>query len=82
MYDRDEMRRLYDEGYTDEEIARQVGCTQHYIERLREKAGLVPNPKPFDYGKMKALHRAGWSIHKIADEMGVEDEEIRRRLNE
>ena len=82
MYDRDEMRRLYDEGYTDEEIARQVGCTQHYIERLREKAGLVPNHAPFDEGKMKALHRAGWSIHKIADEMGVEDEEIRRRLNE
>jgi len=82
MYDRKEMRRLYDEGYTDEAIASQIGCSRLYIQDLRQRAGLEPNPEPFDTGKMKALHRAGWSVHKIADEMGVEDEEIRRRLNE
>lgn len=31
-----------------------------------------PGPKPtIDLGKVKALHRAGWSNIKIADEMGV-----------
>ena len=31
-----------------------------------------PGPKPkIDLGKVKALHRAGWSNLKIADEMGV-----------
>ena len=31
-----------------------------------------PGPKPtIDLGKVKALHQAGWSNLKIADEMGV-----------
>ena len=81
-YDRAEMRRLYDLGYTDKQIAENIGCNDDYVTNLRRWAKLPPNPPPFDKGKMMALYRAGWSIHKIADEMGVEDEEIRRRLNE
>lgn len=81
-YDRAEMRRLYDLGYTDKQIAENIGCNDEYVRNLRSWAKLPPNPPPFDKGKMMALYRAGWSIHKIADEMGVEDEEIRRRLNE
>lgn len=30
-----------------------------------------PIRKNIDKGKVKALHRAGWSTNKIADEMGV-----------
>lgn len=81
-YDRAEMRRLYDLGMRDKEIADKIGCSEYYVTDLRENAKLPPNPEPFDEGKMKALYRAGWSIHKIADEMRVEDSEIRRRLNE
>lgn len=30
-----------------------------------------PAPKPIDMGKVKALKRAGWSLGKIADEIGI-----------
>ena len=75
------MRRLHKEGLTDKEIAERLGCSYEHLRKLREAAGLEPNPEPFDTGKMIALFRAGWSVHKIADEMGVEDEEIKERLN-
>ena len=35
-----------------------------------------------DEGKIKALHDAGWSNMKIADEMGVSDVTISKRLKE
>lgn len=38
--------------------------------------------KPFDTGKMKALLKAGWSIAKIADEMGVTEATIRKHCKE
>ncbi len=42
-----------------------------------------PNPgstKVLDEGKIKALRVAGWSIAKIADEMGVSEPTIAKRL--
>lgn len=51
-----------------------------------------PNPEPkkrggskplqLDMGKIVALSRAGWSVEKIADEMGVSGQTIRNRLND
>lgn len=38
--------------------------------------------KELDVGKVKALHDAGWSLPKIADEMGVSVPTIRTRLRE
>ena len=37
---------------------------------------------PFDTGKMRALLKAGWSIAKIADEMGVTETTIRKHCKE
>ena len=34
----------------------------------------------FDTGKMIACLRAGWSIAKVADELGVTDQTIRNRM--
>lgn len=31
----------------------------------------TPKRKKLDWGKIQALHRAGWSHEKIADEMGT-----------
>ena len=85
-YDREEVKRLHAEGLSASEITRKLGCNPKHCRYMLKQLGLSYNPRkeedPFDEGKMMALHRAGWSIHKIADEMGVEDEEIRRRLNE
>ena len=39
-------------------------------------------PLQLDMGKIGALHRAGWSVEKIAEEMGVSGQTIRNRLND
>lgn len=80
-YDHDKIWKLYDEGKSDREICDAVGCSQDYIRNLRESKRLPQNADPFDTGKMNALHRAGWSAYKIADEMGVDVQEIKERLN-
>lgn len=36
--------------------------------------------KPLDMGKVQALRNAGWSLKKIADEMGVSDVTIWNNL--
>lgn len=37
-------------------------------------------PKPFDTGKLKALLDGGWSVAKIADEMGVSVQTIYNKM--
>lgn len=82
VIDRKEIKRLHGEGLTDREISERLGCSYEHLRKLREAAGLEPNHEPFDEGKMMALYKAHWSVHMIADEMGVEDEEIRRRIRD
>lgn len=36
--------------------------------------------KPFDIGKAQACRNAGWSVAKIADEMGVSEQTVRNNL--
>ena len=36
--------------------------------------------KALDMGKVKALRKAGWTLDKIADEMGVSPQTIAHRL--
>ena len=38
--------------------------------------------KAFDMGKLKALYEGGWSVAKIADEMGVSQQTIYNKLKE
>ena len=38
------------------------------------------NKKTLDMGKVKALRQAGWSLDKIADEMGCSAQTIANRL--
>jgi len=38
--------------------------------------------KPFDVGKMNALLQAGWSVPKIADEMGVSAPTVRKYMRQ
>ena len=40
-----------------------------------------PKRKTLDDGKIKALRKAGWSLEKIADEMGVSAQTISNHLN-
>lgn len=36
--------------------------------------------KPLDMGKVKALRKAGWTLEKIADEMGCSAQTIANKL--
>ena len=45
-----------------------------------KKAG--PKKKPFDTGKAVACYNAGWSIAKIADELGTSDPTVRKHLKD
>ncbi len=38
--------------------------------------------KTIDHGKIMALHRAGWSVAKIADEMRVSDQTVRNHIQQ
>jgi len=47
----------------------------------RPKTALPPaGGKKLDYGKVNALHNAGWSVSKIADEMGRSESSIHNAL--
>ena len=52
---------------------------ENFQGRVKQRRG---GRKPFDTGKMKALLKAGWSIAKIADEMGVTEATIRKHCKE
>lgn len=45
-----------------------------------EEKKTEPKPKPFDTGKLKALLDGGWSVAKIADEMGVSVQTIYNKM--
>lgn len=45
-----------------------------------EEKKAEPKPKPFDTGKLKALLDGGWSVAKIADEMGVSIQTIYNKM--
>ena len=52
---------------------------ENFQGRVKQRRGGRP---PFDTGKMRALLKAGWSIAKIADEMGVTETTIRKHCKE
>lgn len=51
-----------------------------------EEPQAAPKPEPkkqkvqLDMGKVKALRKAGWTLEKIADEMGVSTSTIANKL--
>lgn len=57
----------------------QTETEQTAPEQPRTRRGGRP---PFDTGKMRALLKAGWSIAKIADEMQVTEQTIRKHCRE
>ena len=57
--------------------------TKKVLQIIKGYKGISAKPvkeDKFDTGKMCALHNAGWSQEKIADEMGVSQGYISKRL--
>lgn len=53
------------------------GSAQKQKKNARKK-----QEKSFDMGKLRALHEGGWSVAKIADEMGVSQQTIYNKLKD
>ena len=85
------MKLIFD-GYkihgTASELAEFISELNNRIDAAPEplpakKPGPVPkNKRELDMGKVKALRDAGWTLAKIADEMGVAPQTIANRLKE
>lgn len=52
------------------------------IEPDKDKPKTKRYKTKFDVGKMRALLKAGWSVPKIADEMGVSAPTVRKYMRE
>ena len=65
----------------------QIGRDLANIEKAKQKklaatvAPKLEKRKPLDMGKVRALRDAGWTLEKIADEMGVSAPTISNRLS-
>lgn len=49
-------------------------------EEKKDESAKKQGRKPLDTGKLKTLREAGWSVAKIANEMGVTDQTIRNYI--
>lgn len=56
--------------------------TEHSPEPKHDPAPKPKNYKGLDVGKIKALRNAGWSLAKIADEMGCAPQTVANKLKE
>lgn len=70
-YDGELMRRVYDRGGTDGEIAAATGCSKSTVVSWRRRNGLPPNPAPpvepwYDREVLMALYRKGYSDKRIS----------------
>lgn len=68
-----------------EAVRADVKAVQDVREPASDKAASEPKKrgrKSLDMGKCRALLKAGWSIAKCADELGVSEPTLRKRLKE
>ena len=83
--DWDRVVQMHRQGFTDNEIASEVGARdpryiRELLRRLLSKEEL--SQTTIDKGKIKALRNAGWTISAIAFEMQLSAETIKEVLNE
>ena len=83
--DWDKVVQMHRQGFTDNEIASEVGARdpryiRELLRRLLSKEEL--SQTTIDRGKIKALRNAGWTISAIAFEMQLSAETIKEVLNE
>lgn len=68
---------------TPTEMAELAKLLTAQVEKPKAAPKAAPKPKKeLDIGKVKALRKAGWTLEKIADEMGVSSPTISKSLKE
>ena len=75
FYDRETRHRMvadmYQNGYTDIEIAEEMGYkTTEHVKVILRKMGMLENESAIDVPKVLALKKAGWSMGMIVQEFG------------
>ncbi len=77
-----ELVSLYESGMDDDEIALKLGYKgSEHVRNVLRKAGVWRNDR-LDKGKVLALHKAGWSLKDIANDVSSSIESIQEVLNE
>lgn len=61
---------------TDEVAAEPSGSTEESKSSSMAAGGKVKKKKPVDTGKVMALRKAGWSMKKIGDELGISEASV------
>ena len=87
---RDLIHALLRRGCSREEIARQAGVSKRTVYRMLVRLGGVPRPSAVEYDKrylthderyeIARLHDVGWSVRKIAGQLGRAPSTISREL--
>lgn len=85
-FSRSEAARLYTSGHSTVDIAARFGVNHGTVYRALDKLG-VPFRQASDYWKkdidlvrIRELHGAGWSTYRIADALGVSQQNIQIRV--
>jgi len=79
-YDHQKIIEMYNAGKTEREIAKEIGIGHKYIRSILIRHGIIEAQHHIDKGKIKALHRAGWTAEEIAADMYIEAEQVREVL--
>lgn len=80
-FDRQQIYRMWQEGYSIDYITRAVGSIDPgYIRGLIQRKFGKISERRIDRGKIFALREAGWSVYRIAQEMKIPDAEVTKIL--
>ena len=94
MFEIDPQTTIEDLGFADGFlIEEEEPQPEHKPEPKEYKAKIEPKTKPktepkksgpagIDHGKLIALHKAGWSIEKIADELGCSSQTVLNHIKQ
>ena len=79
-YDWAQFRALYDEGYTDRAIAKEIGCYSDTVRNWRIGAGLPPHPHKdrIEPETLRRLWGAGMNDTQIAERLGTSRQAVQK----
>lgn len=69
-FDTEELRKLYDKGFSDRKIARIIGCSDDVVRYFRLKEGLKANVSRIDYERVQELYEKGLGDSEICNILG------------
>lgn len=75
-----ELVELYNSGWSLEDIGKKFDYSVHHVRFILRRQG-IDLEVYIDKGKILALHKAGWSTAAIADEMNLNETQVREVID-